>query len=128
MLLTFFPNPLLFRVRRLGRDHLFTFKNTLSGRPGRADWETGRCPLLPGGVGQLMVQALGLSTTQPYLLLWALYCQQSGASNVATHSLLGALGFLPTSRWVKPGLGAVRTNPVSSCGYDPVNLLLCTYL
>ena len=118
MLLTFLPNPLLFRVRRLGRDHLFTFKNTWG--PRKVEWETGRCPLLPGGVGQLVVQALGLSATQPYLLLWALYCQQSGASNVATHSLLGALGFLPTSRWVKPGLEAVRTNPVSSCGYDPV--------
>ena len=69
-----------------------------------------------GGVGQLVVQALGLSETQPYLLLWALYCQQSGATNVATLSLLGALGFLPTTRWVKPGLGAVVTNPVSSCG------------
>ena len=65
-----------------------------------------------------MVQALGLSATQPYLLLWALYCQQSGATNVATLTLLGALGFLPTTRWVKPGPGSVVTNPVSSCGCD----------
>ena len=97
----------------MGRDHLFTSYN--SWTPRKVVWETGSCPLLPGGVGQLVVQALGLSETQPYLLLWALYCQLSGATNVATLSLLGALSFLPTTRWVKPGLGAVVTSPVSSC-------------
>ena len=29
------------------------------------------CPLLPGGLGQWVAKALQLSTTVPYLLLWA---------------------------------------------------------
>ena len=76
-------------------------------------WETGKCPLLPGGIGQLVCQGLGLSATQPCLLLWANYCQRSGASNVSTLALLKALGFVPPFRWVKPGRGCVVTTPVS---------------
>ena len=90
---------------------LFTTFSTQQSRS--AVWETGKCPLLPGGIGQLVCQALGLSATQPYLLLWATLCQRGGASNVATLALLKALGFCPSFRWIKPGRGCVVTSPVS---------------
>jgi hypothetical protein len=99
-----------FRPRKLS-DHLFTTFSTQQSRS--AVWETGKCPLLPGGIGQLVCQALGLSATQPYLLLWATLCQRGGASNVATLALLKALGFCPSFRWIKPGRGCVVTSPVS---------------
>ena len=92
-------------------DHLFTTYSTWVGRS--CVWETGKCPLLPGGIGQLFCQALELSATQPYLLLWATLCQRGGASNVSTLALLKALGFCPSFRWVKPGRGCVVTSPVS---------------
>ena len=92
-------------------DHLFTTFSTWRARS--VVWETGKCPLLPGGLGQLFCQALELSATKPYLLLWATLCQRSGATNVATLSLLKVLGFVPSFRWVKPGVGCVVTSPVS---------------
>ena len=107
-------------MRRLGKEHLFTTKSTWCERS--VVWELGLCPLLPGGIGQLVCQALSLSATQPYLLLWACLCQRSGGSNVATMALLEALGFCPTFRWVKPGVGSVVTSPVSYCEESPFNL------
>ena len=99
-----------YRIRRIS-DHLFTTRTSQAARYAR--FEIGKCPLLPGGLGQLVCQGLGLDLHQPYLLLWACYCVRDGASHLDTMQVLGALGFVPTFRWSDPGRGREIFNPVS---------------
>ena len=44
------------------------------------------CPLLPGGLGQWVAEALQLSTTVPYLLLW---CHIMGVEGTPPAQLRG---------------------------------------
>ena len=58
-----------FSLRKKFNQHLFSYVTTRRDR--QTAIEPNKCPLLPGGLGQLVAQALELTEDQPYLLLWA---------------------------------------------------------
>ena len=70
------------------------------------------CPLLPGGLGQWVAEALQLSTTVPYLLLWAYVMALEGTPPVLYLSLLESLGYLPRFRWTSCTQGRKLVTPV----------------
>ena len=72
----------------------------------------GKCLYLPGEQGQWCVMALRLSTTTPYLLLWAFIMTMEGASLLSHRDLLTALGFFVTFRWKLPHSNQI-VKPVS---------------
>ena len=98
------------RLRRFS-DHMFSTRTSQTKRS--ANFESGKCPLVPGGLGQLVCQALNLDQHQPYLLLWACFACRDGASHLDVLALLGALGYTPLFRWTDPGQGREVFNPVS---------------
>jgi hypothetical protein len=57
------------------------------------------CPLLPGGLGHWVAEALQMSTTVPYLLLWAYVMGIEGNPPDLYLSLLESLGYLPKFCW-----------------------------
>ena len=93
---------------------MFTTRTSQTTRS--ANYESGKCPLVPGGLGQLMCQALNLDQHQPYLLLWACSACRDGASHHDVLVLLRALGYTPVFRWTDPGQGREIYNPVSIAG------------
>ena len=46
------------------------------------------CPLLPGGLGQLVCQAMGLDDSQPYLLYWAWCAVMDGVLPVQVRAVM----------------------------------------
>ena len=113
------------RIRRFS-DHLFTTRTSQQSRDAR--FESGKCPLRPGGLGQLVCQALSLDQHQPFLLLWACFSLRDGASHLDVLQVLGALGYTPCFRWSDPGRGREVFNPVSTLGGTTLYLYGFTYL
>ena len=70
------------------------------------------CPLLPGGLGQWVAEALQLATTVPYLLLWSYVMAMEGTPPVLYLSLLESLGYLPGFRWTSCSQGRKIVTPV----------------
>ena len=60
-----------------------------------------------------MAEALQLSTTVPYLLLWAHIMAVEGTPPGHYLTLLEALGYLPQFRWTAGGQGRRIVNVVS---------------
>ena len=88
--------------------------------------EVNRCPLLPGGLGQLVAQALSLDDGQPYLLLWAHHAIVSGGPPVKVRAVLASLGFVPsTFRWFRALPERSLVHPVSAESYSAVFVLFC---
>ena len=73
-----------------------------------------RCPLLPGGLGQLVAQALELDEGQPYLLLWAYHAVVDGGQPVQVREVLACLGFVPEFRWWSANPARSLVHPVSA--------------
>ena len=71
------------------------------------------CLLFPGGLGQWVAEALQLSTTVPYLLLWCHVMGVEGTPPAHYLTLLEALGYLPKFRWTAGGQGRRIVCPVS---------------
>ena len=71
------------------------------------------CPLLPGGLGHWVAEALQLSTTVPFLLLWCHVMGMEGTPPGHYLSLLEALGYLPKFRWTSGMQGRKIVTPVS---------------
>ena len=77
------------------------------------------CPLLPGGLGQWVAEALQLATTVPYLLLWSYVMAMEGTPPVLYLSLLESLGYLPGFRWTSCSQGRKIVTPVRlDCLFD----------
>ena len=83
-----------------------------STRQRSTELDIGKCLYLPGEKGQWCMKALRLSTTTPYLLLWAFIMTMEGASLSSHRDLLTALGFFVTFRWKLPHSNQI-VKPVS---------------
>ena len=83
-------------LRKKFNSHHFSYVNNWGDR--KTTTEVNRCPLLPGGLGQLVVQAFGLDEGQPYLLLWAFHSVVDGGQPVQVREVLACLGFVPSFR------------------------------
>ena len=111
-------------IRKKFSSHLFSYVNNRDERSTTT--EVNRCPLLPGGLGQLVAQALSLDEGQPYLLLWAHHAIVSGGPPVKVRAVLASLGFVPsTFRWWRAPPERSLVHPVSTESYSAVFVLLC---
>ena len=95
--------------------HLVSRLVTSEGRGSSLD--PCACPLLPGGLGQWVAEALQLSTTVPYLLLWAYVMALEGTPPMLYLSLLESLGYLPRFRWTSCMQGRKLVTPVNLIDY-----------
>ena len=97
--------------------HLVSRLVTSDGRS--SSLEPCACPLLPGGLGQWVAEALQLATTAQYLLLWSYVMAMEGTSPVLYLSLLESLGYLPSFRWTSYSQGRKIVPPVRlDCLFD----------
>ena len=113
--------------RKKFNSHHFSYVNNRGDR--KTTTEVNRCPLLPGGLGQLVAQAFGLDEGQPYLLLWAYHAVVSGGQPVQVREVLTSLGFVPpTFRWWRAPPQRSLVHPVSTEIYSAVFVLLCVPL
>ena len=102
-------------MRKLLNLHLYSKVVTKDNRGTPIDPNS--CPYLPGGLGQLVCQAMGLDEGQPYLLHWAYNSVMDGAQPVQVRAVLAVLGFVPDFRWKRAYPERSLVHPVSATNF-----------